>query len=313
MTSPRSTGRGKALLILPFSGPFGPWLPLYLHSLANQHTLDLLLLSDTVPPELPSNVRHVPMTFDDIRERANARLKTPVRLHRGRNICDLRPAFGLVFEEFTQGYEYWAFGDEDVLYGDLDRMLAPHLDGTADLVFPALNGKSGHLTIVKNHPRTNELAMNDPVYKDVLNSQEHWAYDETSWRWGKELSSFFQIVKDAQARGELSIGGGIPRITNVPQRGRWYEYDGRRLHEDTGREILYYHWGKMRHRNLAWPDRNAARNGFAFDRYGFYDPKLGHARLATRRSVGRLRELASGARQRLSNGRAALRSAMPRP
>jgi hypothetical protein len=47
--------RGKALLILPYFGSFGPWFPLYLHSLANQHTLDLLLLSDTEPPPLPPN------------------------------------------------------------------------------------------------------------------------------------------------------------------------------------------------------------------------------------------------------------------
>ena len=55
-------------------------------------------------------------------------------------------------------------------------MLAPQLDGTADVVSPGTNGKSGHLTVVRNAPRTNELAMHDPVYKDVLVSREHWAY-----------------------------------------------------------------------------------------------------------------------------------------
>jgi hypothetical protein len=301
--------RGKALLILPYFGPFGPWFPLYLYSLAHQHTIDLLLLSDSTPPALPDNARHVRMTFEQLRELANGKLKTPVRLQRTRNICDLRPAYGLVFDEFIEGYGYWAFGDEDVLYGDLDRMLASHLDGMADVVVPATNGKSGHLTILRNHPRANELAIKDPAYKDVLVSEEHWAYDETSWRWGK-ISSFTKVWKDAEARGEIVVRGEIPRLTNVPARGRWFVYDGHRLHEDNGREILYYHWGRMRHRNVRWPTVDEARRGFAFDRYGFYPRDMGPARLMVRRAEGRVRELATDARRRLSDVRAAMRAAV---
>ena len=311
--------RGKALLILPYFGSFGPWFPLYLHTLANQHTLDLLLLSDAQPPGLPPNARLVPMTFDQLRALATARLGTPVRLCRTRNICDLRPAYGLVFEEFIRGYEYWAFGDEDMLYGDLDRMLAPHLDGTVDLVVPGTNKSKtqgavqGPLTVIRNHPRTNQLVIKDPVYPQVLASDEHWAYDETSWRYGAEISSFTKILKDAEARGELSIRWGLPSLTHVPQRGRWFVHDGRALHEDNGKEILYYHWGKMRHRPIKWPGPEEARKGFAFDRYGFYDPALGGVRLAVRRAAGRVRELAADARRRLSEWRAVMRATNFRP
>ena len=95
--------RGKVLLILPYFGCFGPWFPLYLHGLARQHTIDLLLLSDAAPPALPPNARRVEMTFDQLREVATAKLGTPVRLHRLRNICDLKPAYGIVFEDFIRG------------------------------------------------------------------------------------------------------------------------------------------------------------------------------------------------------------------
>jgi hypothetical protein len=307
-----TTRRGKALLILPYFGSFGPWFPLYLYSLANQTTLDVLLLTDTPPTRLPANVRRVEMTFDQLRERTRARLSTAVSLHRMRNICDLRPAYGLIFEEFVRGYEYWGFGDEDVLYGDVDGMLAPHLDGTVDIVSPGTNGKSGHLTLVRNVPRTNELALRDPAFKEVLVSSEHWAYDETSWRRGADSSSFYALMKAAEARGELRLHQGLARRVNVPDPGRWYVYDGRRLRADDGTELLYYHWGRMRHLNLRWPDAEEARRGFAFDRYGFYDPQLGPARLVVRRSLGRARELASQARRRLSDARASMRAAKRR-
>lgn len=314
VVAPDGKKRGKALLILPYFGAFGPWFPLYLHSLGRQRTLDLLLLSDTEPPELPPNARRVQMTFDQVRELATARLGTPVRLQRTRNICDLKPAYGMVFGEFTEGYDYWAFGDEDVLYGDIDGMLAPHLDGSVDLVIPGTNSArmqgstQGHLTVLRNRPRTNELAIRDPAYKQVLVSHEHWAYDETSWRYGREISSFTKVVKEAEARGELSIRWGLPSVTHAPKPGRWYVYDGAALHEDNGKELLYYHWGRMRHHKIPWPGPAEARTGFAFDRYGFYDPALGPARLAVRRSIGRVREVAGNARRRLSEWRAAVRS-----
>jgi hypothetical protein len=69
----------------------------------------------------------------------------------------------------------------------------------------------------------------------------------------------------------------------------------------------------MRHRKVQWPDAEEAKKGFAFDRYGFYDPKLGRARLVMRRGVGGVRELASNARRRLSDWRAAMRAAISAP
>jgi hypothetical protein len=233
-----------------------------------------------------------------------------------RNICDLKPAYGMIFEEFTEGYEYWALGDEDLLYGDLDRMLAPHLNGAVDLVIPATtkirtrNSVQGPLTVIRNAPHTNQLAISDPVYKEVLASHEHWAYDESSWRYGRERSSFTKVVKEAEARGELSIRWGLPSLTHLPPRGRWYVYDGRALHEDNGTEVLYYHWGRMRHLGLQWPSPEEAQKGFALDRYGFYDARLGRHQLAVRRAVGHVRELAGDGRQRLSDWRAAMRAAI---
>jgi hypothetical protein len=85
-------------------------------------------------------------------------------------------------------------------------------------------------------------------------------------------------------------------------------YDGRSLREDNGNELLYYHWGKMRHRKLRWPTFEEAENGFAFDRYGFYDVELGRARQAARRAVGRAVELTGDVRNRLSKWRAARRA-----
>jgi len=51
---------------------------------------------------VPANVRCAPITFDGLRSLAINKLGTTVRLERTRNICDLRPAFGLVRCAFSR-------------------------------------------------------------------------------------------------------------------------------------------------------------------------------------------------------------------
>ena len=299
-----------ALLILPYFGSFGPWFPLFRYSLANQHTLDLLLLTDGAPPPLPANARRVDMTFDQLRDCANARPGTSVLLHRLRNICDLRPAYGLLFEEFTRG------------------------DGTGPLA--TRMSSTGTSTACSRRTWTGAwIRQSRHEWKErAPDGGEKCAADE---RAGDPRSGL-------QGRPRLARALGVRRneLAARPESSSFYAYrgKGRRRRErcqsgkassaestcrrqadgmsttaadcmrTDGLELLYYHWGRMRSRNVKWPDAEAARHGFAFDRYGFYDPALGPARLVVRRGVGRVRELATDTRRRLSDAWVATRARM---
>ena len=200
-----------------------------------------------------------------------------------------------------------------MLYGDVDRMLAPCLDRTADLVIAGTAKTDGFLTVLRNAPRTNELAIGDPAYKDVLASHEHWASDETSWRWGSQISSFTKIVKEAEARGELSIRWGIQRVTVWRRETGGYVTMAAPSTRTTATKCSTTTGDLC---DTAWCSGRVAKrrkSGFAFDRYGFYDPKSGRAQLAVRRAEGRVRELASDARRRLSKWRAAVRATISAP
>lgn len=295
-TGPLGSTRARALVIIPYFGSFGPWFPLYLHSLTLQHTLDLLLITDSPAPPLPDRVRRLHMDIRQVRDLAQAKLGTSVNLSRVRKLCDLKPAYGLVFEDFTAEYEYWAFGDEDVLYGDLDRLLGPYLDGRADIIIPSKTMTIGHLTLVRNAPGTNRLALEDTAYAGILASDQHWAYDEAG---RGDSGSFTKAVKRAQARGEVTVQWGFPMRGGVPWPGRSYVYDGRGIRDDDGNEVVYYHWGRYRRLGCQFPTVDRARGGFAFDRYGFYAPALGRGRRAIRQVVGYSRELTRKFRRRL--------------
>ena len=280
---------GQALVIIPFFGVFGPWFPLYLRSLAQQSTLDLLLITDVEVDSLPRNVRLLRMNLADLERHAEMKLGSSVKLPTPRHLCDLKPAYGRIFEDYLAGYKYWAFGDEDVLYGDLDRLLAPLLERDADVVVPG-NESIGHLTLLRNSQKVIDLVFEDPEYETVMSAEEFWAYDETSWARITECGSFTKTIKTAKERGEISTIGGYQIRGDVPRPGTGIMYDGKSIFtEKAGQELTYYHWGRAKTRGHRFPSISEAERGFGYDSYGFYDPQFpGYA--SARRRVGTLHQ-----------------------
>jgi hypothetical protein len=273
------------LVIIPYFGTFGRWFPLYLHSLSRQSTLDLLLVTDAPTPPLPPNVRRVEMSIENVRDLATHKLGTPVALSGTRKFCDLKPAYGVIFEDYTNGYDYWAFGDEDVLYGDLDKFLSPRLIAKPDVLTAGRTGTVGHLTLLRNSPQTAALVLGDPLYREVLMDPDYWAYDEWGWAQDPYVGSFTEFVRKGEGAGKIVVSWGLPKCGDFPASGRSYTYRGGALKDNEGTEFAYYHWGRYRGKGYAFPSFEEAADGFEFDRYGFYGFDESPLRALVRRST----------------------------
>src|SRR6185295_13297049 len=91
-------------------------------------------------------------------------------------LCDLRPAYGLIHARDIAGFDFWGFGDIDVVYGDLRGYFTEERLRHQLL---SCHGRriSGHLTLLAN----NELMCN--AFRQVaewreLMLGEHVAFDE---------------------------------------------------------------------------------------------------------------------------------------
>ena len=287
--------KGRALLIIPYFGTFGPWFPIYLRSLANQNTLDLLLITDADLTYLPKNVRVLKSTLPELQAMAEEKFGTKVSLPTARYLCDLKPAYGRLFDEYLDGYEYWAFGDEDVIYGDLDHILMPLLDGRTDVLTADRKGTLGHLTVLRNTEKLRKLVFEDEEYLRVLASDDFWAYDEWSWtRTIENPSSFTRTVKTAERRGEISVSWEAYKIRgDVPWPGEGMRYDGKSICSLDGDELAYFHWGRAKNKYLKYrrlfrfPTVQEAEGGFVYDRFGFYYPTKGFGQEWLRRIARR--------------------------
>ena len=152
--------RARVALALPFVGPrLPPFFKAFARSCGNAiGAVDvLLLLSDpdavpvearsSKPPWLPENVHFVKVganrfarlharipyprarqiypgdeDIDERREPLAAALRDAF-IRNPRQLVEFKPAIGVVFQEYLRNYSHWAFGDFDILMGDMSSFL----------------------------------------------------------------------------------------------------------------------------------------------------------------------------------------------
>ncbi|MBM3818250.1 MAG: hypothetical protein FJW14_04400 [Acidimicrobiia bacterium] len=88
-----------------------------------------LLYTDFDPaPAVPPNVALKPLQLDALGARAAEALGTAVDFHKvRRKVCDLKPAYGLIFEDDLRGFDFWAHSDLDVVWGHVRGFMTDSL------------------------------------------------------------------------------------------------------------------------------------------------------------------------------------------
>jgi hypothetical protein len=171
----------KIIKIVPYFGKLPNFWPIYLKSLEKQSQhLDLLFVTDIVlkQEDLPANVKVLKCSMDEYFETIEQKINVKMEHRNPYKTCDLKPMLGFLFSEHIKSYAYWAFGDIDLIYGNLHRYIRGPIAEGYDVITFREDWASGVLTIIKNTPENNALFKDSPDYKMVLESNKNYAFDE---------------------------------------------------------------------------------------------------------------------------------------
>ncbi len=170
----------KIVVIIPYFGEFKPSISLFLESCNRNKDIDWLIFTDCKIPKgitLNNNIVWNFTTLKEVRELAEEKLECKISLEKAYKLCDLKPMYGLVFEDYITHYEYWGFGDTDVIYGNL----MAYLDKICYQNYDKINWM-GHLCFLRNAPFINSIAMKEVPGtispRTVLELSENQGYDE---------------------------------------------------------------------------------------------------------------------------------------
>lgn len=168
----------KCALILPYFGKFNNYFPLFLKSCGYNPSYDFFIFTDNAESyNYPQNVHVVPMTLDEFRANASRKLGFNPCIPTAYKLCDFKPAYGFLLEEYIRDYEYWGHCDCDLVFGNLERILSPVLDKGYDKIFAA-----GHLTIYRNTFENNRRFMKSlngrEIYREAFTTNSIYVFDE---------------------------------------------------------------------------------------------------------------------------------------
>jgi hypothetical protein len=242
----------RVLVILPYFGPWPAWFGLFLESCRTNPTINWLIPTDqAAPSNTPPNVEIETRTFTDYMAHVSHRLGVRIAWQDAYKLCDLKPMLGHVHADRLGGFDYWGFGDTDVIYGDIraiygDEVWAYDVISTHDDIV------AGHFALVRNTPKLRRAYRWIPLWKQRLGDPAPRSLDET-W-----FSKLFLPRNRLRLRDRLlmpKLGTALFRehfSTDIRPRPwvdgsqtyptEWTWDQGRLTNDHTGeREFLYVH------------------------------------------------------------------------
>lgn len=170
----------KIALVMPYYGALPPYFNFFLRSLEGKN-LDVLFFSDLVVEKHPENFKPIRMTFDEFKRLAAEKLGVPVRLDSPKRLCDFKPMYGKIFEECLTGYDWWAFGDCDLVCGNEFNALLTDVEKSDVEVFSLEKlFCCGPFCFVRNTDANNVLFKNVSGWQAAVQSasQKNIGFDE---------------------------------------------------------------------------------------------------------------------------------------
>lgn len=174
--------RHRIALILGWFGEWPFWMPAFLVSCAKNPSINWFIFSNSPPPEtLPANVKIWPTTLEAFNKRATQALGVEVNIPSdyAYKLCDLKIAYGRIFEQELREFDFWGCCDMDIVWGKIRRFLLPSLLNRYDVITSRPNRIAGHFCLFRNTPEITDLFRSIPnLEQHILANRECRRLDE---------------------------------------------------------------------------------------------------------------------------------------
>jgi len=239
-------------LIVCYMGQFPWYIDYFIHSSKYNPTVDFFIITNQTgySKVLPVNVKLVHKTLDEISSLASEKLGFSVNITSGYKLCDFKPAYGFIFSEILQPYNWWGHVDLDIIFGNIRNFITDDLLDSYDLISVRPDWIPGCFLLFKNNQKMNSLFKHSKDYRKVFSSNIHYCFDETNFAHEAfeegmayheiktEIESMMHVVKKMEAENYIKPYFDLHIIEGVPGKLRW---NNGKLFYRNKYEVLLYH------------------------------------------------------------------------
>lgn len=172
----------KIAIIIPYFGKFPEWIDLYFQSCMKNIMFDFYFFTDCEMPEsYADNMFFVKTSFPDYCKTVSEKLHVEFYPESAYKLCDLKPFYGYIHADILKDYDFWGFGDVDVVWGDMSKFYTEDMFEKYDVFSTHADRLSGHLTIIRNNRQYRELCFKIKNWQEKLKAPNNFVLDENDF------------------------------------------------------------------------------------------------------------------------------------
>ena len=258
----------KIALIIPYFTVYPPiWLNLNFYSCSKQSNIDFIYFTDCDEiihlASKYSNIICHKISFEEYCDNVSKRLKVDFHPEHAYKLCDLKPFYGFIHEDILKQYDFWGYGDNDLVYGNLEVLTSDNMLNSYDVITTMSERIAGHFSIFRNNEEYRLLPFKCSRWKEQLLYAEHVGFDESDWvrlvlPEKRFLTALYKgLCKECMSYGKwveltcrLYSNKGERKFTKemfttpIPKDGDVWTYDNKtgKIIAPDGRELPYLHF-----------------------------------------------------------------------
>jgi hypothetical protein len=269
--------KNKTALIIVYAGEMPNYIRLFLKGCEYNDDVDLLFFTDWDWSKLPivQNVVNTPFSLRQFNEKATQKCGIEIQVQTGYKLCDLKPAWPHIFEDYVSDYEFVGYCDIDLIFGRINHFFTDDVKKRTDIFTITQPYISGALTIFRNNSKITKLYQKARGWKKIFQDPRHFAFDEylritdiSTTGVGGKIQSFSDLVfttKQITLHNDKYIG--------YEKRPKLTTFDHGIIYAEN-EEWIFFHYVVAK-QTAFWtiPDWSDIPDKFHVNKYGFYRPK----------------------------------------
>lgn len=227
---------------------------------------------DSMGDKLPQNVKMHKFSHKDFNQLASVKCGLDINITHGYKLCDLKPAWPHIFEDYIEGYIYVGWFDIDLIFGRITHFFYKFINHNSDFYFTITHDySSGALTIIKNIPKMRLLYQQAKGWQYIFQDKRHFAFDEYLRIIEPNIESYSDVVFR-----QTYLKDSIKAISYVAYEKRPHEviFDSGTVWSEK-KEWICFHYVVAK-QAILWtlPNWTNIPTKYFINKYGFYvNPK----------------------------------------
>jgi hypothetical protein len=173
----------KICFIIPYFGKnFPDYFDYFIKSAKWNPTIDFLIFTDINYFCEEPNITFEKFSLKDFNLLATDKLEMTISIDEPYKLCDFKPAYGKIFEDYLSDYEFWGHCDIDLIFGNIRNFMNEKVLNNYDVISSRKEYLSGFFTLYRNNNEINNLFKKSKDWVMIFKEKENFCFDECNFQ-----------------------------------------------------------------------------------------------------------------------------------